>query len=228
MLTGKPYPIKAMLFWGCNGIVGFANFNEFMKVIKNLDFVVAVDRWMTLKPLLAEEPASQAQVQDLIDNAVAEAKSNGIEVAVKMPDVHKALPAKQVAAADVQATMDNLPNINQPPAIKAWVSIDSTMLEKAAPTDTVFVFAKARSGPPMPLAAFKTTVDQLPMEVTLDDSSAMMPQMKLSLFDEVVVSARVSKSGEPRAMPGDLTSAAETLQLNGVVAVELTISEQVQ
>ena len=80
----------------------------------------------------------------------------------------------------------------------------------------------------MPLAAFKTTVSELPLEVTLDDSMAMMPQMKLSMFDEVVVNARVSKSGQPTASAGDLTSASESVQLGGVVGVELTISEVVQ
>ena len=113
-------------------------------------------------------------------------------------------------------------------AINAWVSLDGAMQNDVREDDTVFVFARAASGPRMPLAAFKTTVSQLPLEVTLDDSMAMMPQMRLSGFDTVVVSARVSRSGQPMANPGDLTSEAVTVSLNGAVAVELPINQRVQ
>ena len=117
-------------------------------------------------------------------------------------------------------------------AVNAWVSLDAAMQNQVNANDTVFVFARAASGPPMPLAAFKTTVSELPLEVTLDDSMAMMPQMKMSGFEQVIVTARVSRSGQPMAGPGDLTSEAVTVNLNdeaaGTVAVELPINQQIQ
>lgn len=201
-----------------------------MAAQQNGQFQLAVDRWGQLVPLLASQPASQSQVQGLIDEAVAEARSNGIEVTITKFEAPTAQPAEAMvsAEAETEAKLEQLPAINQPPAVKAWVSIDKAMLEKASANDTVFIFAKAKSGPPMPLAAYKTTVSALPLEVTLDDSMAMMPQMKLSLFDEVVVNARVSKSGQPSAMPGDLTSKSELVKLDGTVGIELTISSIVE
>lgn len=197
-----------------------------MAAHQNGNFQQAVDRWTTLLPILAQEPQSQQEVRELISQAVAAARASGVEVTFNEPvEVAAAMPQEQPAG---EAQMDNLPEIDAAPSIKAWVSIDKSIADKVVASDTVFVFAKAKAGPPMPLAAFKTTVDQLPTEVTLDDSMAMMPQMKLSLFDEVVVSARVSKSGQPGVMPGDLTSAPASVKLEGVVGVQLTISEVVE
>lgn len=197
-----------------------------MAAQQNGKFQLAVDRWSKLLPLLKTEPQSQQEVTSLIEQAVAEAGASGIEVVVSEPQMAPAAPA--VTLSQTEQAMQQLPEINTPPVIKAWVSIDKALAGKASSGDTVFVFAKAKQGPPMPLAAFKTTVGELPMEVTLDDSMAMMPQMKLSMFDEVVVNARVSMSGQPTASTGDLTSASESVQLDGVVGVELTISEIVQ
>ena len=55
----------------------------------------------------------------------------------------------------------------------------------------------------MPLAVKRLTVADLPVTVELSDADAMIPSMKLSAFDKIVVGARISKSGQPIAQPGD-------------------------
>lgn len=197
---------------------------------QNGRFQQAVDRWSQLIPRLGNDPTALQQVQSLIDNAVAEASQNGIDVVVKQIESTAALPSinNPDSIAVKPAQNPETGSAGQAPAIKAWISIDASVQNRVSPDDVVFVFAKASSGPPMPLAAYKTTVSDLPMEVTLDDSMAMMPQMKLSAFEEVVVSARVSRSGQPRAMPGDISSELITVQLDGIVGVELNIVETVQ
>ncbi|MCZ6882003.1 MAG: c-type cytochrome biogenesis protein CcmI [Gammaproteobacteria bacterium] len=84
------------------------------------------------------------------------------------------------------------------------VELNSSLRPLVKPGDSVFVYAKAANGPPMPLAVKRLRVSDLPVEVTLSDMDAMMPEMKLSAFDLVVVGARISKSGNPVAQPGDL------------------------
>ncbi|WP_248920880.1 c-type cytochrome biogenesis protein CcmI [Pseudomonas entomophila] len=81
--------------------------------------------------------------------------------------------------------------------LKVRVELAAALKDKVRPDDTVFIFARASHGPPMPLAAKRVTVAQLPIEVELSDADAMMPQMKLSDFAEVQLVARVSRAGVP-------------------------------
>ncbi|MCR4302989.1 MAG: c-type cytochrome biogenesis protein CcmI [Gallionella sp.] len=93
---------------------------------------------------------------------------------------------------------------NPAASITGSVSLSPALAGKAAPDDTVFILARAAQGPNMPLAVLRKQVKDLPVKFTLDDSMAMQPQLKLSGFDQVVVVARVSRSGTPAAQPGDL------------------------
>lgn len=89
-------------------------------------------------------------------------------------------------------------------AIKVNVSLSPAVARQAAPNDVVFVFARAAQGPRMPLAIVRKQVKDLPITVVLDDSQAMNPDLKLSSVPEVVVVARVSKSGTAYAKAGDI------------------------
>jgi len=63
------------------------------------------------------------------------------------------------------------------------------------PTDTVFIFARAIGGPPMPVAVLQRPVSDLPLDFLLNDSQAMSADMKLSNYEQVTVTARISRSG---------------------------------
>ena len=91
-----------------------------------------------------------------------------------------------------------------PAAVSGTVSLAPSLAAKAAPDDTVFIFARPAEGPRMPLAVLRKRVRDLPTAFRLDDSMAMTPAARLSNYPQVVVGARVSKSGNPVAKPGDL------------------------
>ena len=101
----------------------------------------------------------------------------------------------------IERAGERLKAAGQAPATSARltvrVELAPALKDKVRPDDSVFIFARANSGPPMPLAAKRVTVADLPIEVQLSDSDAMMPNMKLSSFPEVQLVARVSRAGQP-------------------------------
>ena len=83
------------------------------------------------------------------------------------------------------------------------VDIAPELKARLAPTDVLFVYARAAGGPRVPVAIQRLPAAQFPLTVTLDDSTSMLPQMTLSSLPEVVVGARVSHSGNAIPQPGD-------------------------
>jgi cytochrome c-type biogenesis protein CcmH len=113
------------------------------------------------------------------------------------------------------------------PAIRVTVNLAPELRARLAPGDTLFIYARAVSGPRMPLAMARLTAADLPASVSLDDASAMMPAMKLSNFEEVMVMARVSRSGNAMTQSGDLLGSTGPIAVGASPSVEVTIDEQV-
>ncbi|MDM8191378.1 c-type cytochrome biogenesis protein CcmI [Pseudomonas koreensis] len=133
----------------------------------------AIDYWNRLLAQLPPDDNSRVALQGGIERAAERLKASGGKVA-------------QAAA---------------PKAALLTVSVDlaSELKGKVQPGDSVFIFARATSGPPAPLAAKRLTVADLPVTVELGDADAMMPQLKLSNFPEVQLVARISRAGQPTA-----------------------------
>lgn len=147
--------------------------------------------WRLLQPQL--QPGStvaQAVAQQI---ALADARVNG-------------KPEGTDAAAQSGST--------QGPALRVNVSLAPALTTKLAAGDTLFVYARAENGPPMPVAVARMDASKLPTTVTLTDAMSMVPTMKLSSMPQVFVGARISHSGQAIAQIGDLEGNA------GVVAVD--------
>jgi cytochrome c-type biogenesis protein CcmH len=109
------------------------------------------------------------------------------------------------------------------PGIKVSIALAPALAEQTTPETTVFVFAKAANGPPMPLAVQRLQVKDLPTTLRLDDSMAMMPAMSLSRFPRVIVGARVSAGGQAMPQPGDLEGESDPVSSRGGAPVEIVI-----
>jgi cytochrome c-type biogenesis protein CcmH len=108
--------------------------------------------------------------------------------------------------------------------VSGKVSLSPQFLAKIEPTDTVFIYARASSGPRMPLAILRLTAKELPRAFELNDSLAMSPQMALSKFNEFTIVGRISKSGNAIAQPGDLIGEIERVPL-GTKNISLVIDK---
>ncbi|MCP3751043.1 c-type cytochrome biogenesis protein CcmI [Pseudomonas sp. SBB6] len=156
----------------------------------------AIDYWNRLLAQLPEGDASRAALQGGIERASEKLKAG---------------EGKAAPAVAEQATA----------RLKVRVELAAALKDKVRPDDTVFIFARASAGPPMPLAAKRVTVAQLPIEVELSDSDAMMPNMKLSSFPEVQLVARISRAGQPTR--GEWIGQGAPLASSTTAAQHLTI-----
>ena len=142
----------------------------------------------------------------------------------------KTVPPASEGARSIQASIDEAraraglpaPPASKPPAndrevarVGGLVSLAPELAGQAAPDDTLFVYARAAEGPPMPLAIQKLKVKDLPAKFALDDSMSMAPGMTISRFPQVVVMARVSKSGQAVPQSGDLEGSVGPVGVGG-------------
>jgi len=157
------------------------------------DYAVTVGHWEKLLKMIPKEDDNARMVEGGIQQArVLMAQKNG----------EKSTVTTQREPA-VQGGKE---------AITGTVILSDDLKTQASPDDTVFVLVRAAEGPKMPLAIVRKQVKDLPLKFTLDDSTSMSPEMKLSNFDQVVVIARVSKSGNAMTQHGDLQGMSATIK----------------
>lgn len=155
-------------------------------------YPAAVATWTRLQGLLPAGSPVAASVQTQIDDARSKAGMPALAAAA--PVVTAAGEAPTAAAATATAAG---------PKLSIAVRLDPKFAADVPKDATLFVFARAASGPPMPLAIQRLTAGQLPLTLTLDESNGMLPNLKLSMFPQVVIGARISRSGEAIAKSGD-------------------------
>ena len=166
---------------------------------QHAQYPAAAATWRTLQPLL--EPGS----------AVAKAVTEQIANA----DARAGIPPSAAPA----------PAANTGAVLTVQVSLAPALKDKLRPGDRLYVFARAVSGPPMPLAVARLAATALPATVVLDDAMAMTPALKLSSVTRVVVQARISHSGQPVAQPGDLEGSAGIVATDRKAPIAITIDK---
>lgn len=160
--------------------------------------------------LVKDDPDATATVDQMRSRSIQALGANSVQQATGSNAGQAAEPA----------------SVNTGPSIEVTVSLDQSATDGVAAEYAVFIYAKATKGPPMPLAVTKLAVKDLPATVVLDDSMAMIPNMKLSSFPDVTIGARISASGNPIAQAGDWFTETTNVIVSDTPTITLTIDKQ--
>ena len=161
-------------------------------------YAEAVGFWQSLTDALPPQDPTRAAIA----SGIAAARQRAAQAGTPLPEAEQ-----QVSSAQVRVRVALAPELS----------------DKVQPGDSVFVFARAVSGPPMPLAVRRLTVADLPAEVALDDSDAMLPELKLSAHPKILLMARISRAGD--AMRGEWTGRSDELASDSGEIQQLLIDQ---
>ena len=144
----------------------------------------AIALWQRLQKLVPKESDDVAA----IDNIIAKIRA----------------PKSTLVAAPTPQTPPPQAKSNAPTLVSGRVTLDASLASKVSAGDTLFIFARAKEGPKMPLAVLRLNAADLPTDFSLSDAMAMAPGMVLSGFTAVMVEAKISKAGSANRAAGDL------------------------
>lgn len=176
------------------------------------DDAAAADHWRRL----AEQIPENDRRRQLVDALIARAEEGPAATASAPADA-----AQQSASSASDADAG--------PSLRIRLRLTDALREQAPDDATVFVFARragAEGGPP--LAVSRTRAAALPAETELSDAQAMMADQTLSSADRVVVTARVSRSGDVSPSSGDLQGRSAPIATDRSDPVELVIDQQIE
>jgi len=194
------------------------------------DYATAVSLWRKAVPSAAKhDPALVAQLlEDIREaNQLGGGKLISEKDLAALGNAPSGLSGPAIAKnAQSKPADQDKPKQGAGVSISGRVMLAPALKAQAHPEDMVYIFAKAEAGPPMPLAVMRMKVKDLPAEFTLDESMAMMPQLKLSNFPKVVVGARISRSGNAIPSSGDLQGLVKSVT-PGSQGISIEISERI-
>jgi len=154
------------------------------------DFLNAIKYWQRLLGLMPPTNPNAVAIQGGIDKAMSQ--------------------LTPVQRETLQVNMAAKPSASIIVTVDLADSIRGQVPEQA----DLFILAKAETGPPMPLAVKRLTNNTWPVTVVLDDSMAMMPALKMSNFEKVIITARISKSGVGNTKPGDIQGDSGVIEVS--------------
>ena len=203
--------------------------------MENGQFDESIALWRRLAAVVEPGSRDRQAVEQAIEQVQQVALAKGVKLAgestgaaatgsgapaTPAPQAPATGPAKGAAPAATAATPVTA-------SISGEVTLAPELMRQAKPDETVFIFARAVDGPPLPLVVIRTTVKELPLRFTLDDSMSMAPTARLSMHRQVVVSARVSRSGQAMPQPGDLIGTVQPVAV-GATGVQVRIADVVR
>lgn len=182
----------------------------------------ALDLWTHLRDQLPEGNVRQ-QVSDQIARLT--------DAPAPMTNPHAGISGMSGAGSGTPSVSPDAGSADagspQGASIQVEVAVAPALAGRLAGAETVFVFARAVNGPPAPLAVKRLSASDLPTTVTLSDGDSMVQGLSLSAFQQVQISARVSRSGNAIASAGDLQGQSGPVTVRETDQLKITIDQVV-
>ncbi len=173
-------------------------------------YAKAIEYWRRMLPLLPPDSEMVSSISASIEEAQGKMGQGG--------------SVRPAVAALEKPTSASVTKVS---SVSGTVKLGSAFAARAAPEDVVFVLARPAQGSRMPLAATRVKVKDLPLKFSFDDSMSMNPASKLSDFAEVVVVARVSKSGNVVPQPGDFEGSSKPIR-PGTSGISVEVASEIK
>lgn len=168
------------------------------------DMSAALRYWTLARQAAPEGSEFAAGLDRSLEMVRSEAPAASAGPAVQMPGSGAVAGAGKPAPTATAATPTG--------TVSGVLRLDPALAGRVAPDDTVFIFARPAQGSRMPLAVLRRKASELPISFTLDDSTAMSKELRLSGFEQVIVGARISRSGNATPQSGDFTGQSGPLK----------------
>ncbi|TGV19925.1 c-type cytochrome biogenesis protein CcmI [Pseudoalteromonas sp. MEBiC 03607] len=175
---------------------------------------------ISLLALIAYERKDWLQAKTAFEVLLASMEQN---------DPRYSMIAERIAEIDAHLNNEQVTNTELADASNSEISItvdlDPALADSQPQNGTLFVFAKAASGPQMPLAVVKMTEYSFPLTVTLSDANAMVDGLNLSSVEQIILTARLSKDATVVTSSGELEGKSDVLERANVKEYSLLINE---
>ena len=188
-------------------------------------YAEAIGYWETLEQVVtnAEEKATVAQYLVEARKQVGECKDSAPAQATPPEASSGGAPDPSISPAPTTPTAA----VVTPAAVTVRVTLAPELQDRVAAGDAVFVYARPAEGARMPIAIVRHTAADLPLTVILDDRAVMTGGTKLSATPQVVVGARVSRSGNAIPQTGDLEGQSEVVSPSETPTVDVRIDHPI-
>lgn len=143
-----------------------------------------------------------------------------------MPTQHPVVDNTQVnIPVETPSNKIEQSSTGQSNAIKVKIALAANLVDKIPNNATLFVFAKAASGPRMPLAVVKKNQFSFPLEVTLSEENSMVEALSLAQFEQVIVTVRISVDENVMSAAGELQGQSSTIEVKNSPEVTVLVDQ---
>ncbi|MBL4774326.1 MAG: hypothetical protein JKX98_12330 [Alcanivoracaceae bacterium] len=193
-----------------------------MTYYEHKDYAKTDELWTQLYRLMDDEGAKQQLSEQLED------VRNKLELDTTVVQTTETAETI-IKASDLNENV-NSENTNSMTSITLHISLADSLKENLlARPALLYIYAKAVSGMPMPIAVIKKPLEQIiksfPLSLSLSDDNNLQATRKLSDFDSIIIGARISFSGNAMPQAGDLQSTELKIDLPYADTLELVIDK---